>query len=227
MEIENTLNNSQELFLVLFSILYGAMLQSLTGFHAFSWALLRRGYVKRCGSARLDEEKLRECKKIFDECKPEEAFSARAFKKWLINMWKKRLFVSLTVLIFCPFLYFFTILILLNGKPHLLGESISICDFFHVLAIFWSALGVFGFYRIYHAIVAWKWRTLFCDVAKELEEKRKLSFDIRANLYAVPFYLLPQIVYLLIFHYLVNYVWIWYVFILIFLIGYVIYFVND
>lgn len=43
----------------------------------------------------------------------------------------------------------------------------SLFQLFVIGAIFWATLGVFGFYRIYHAIAVKYWKTLFCDIAKK------------------------------------------------------------
>jgi len=70
----------------------------------------------------------------------------------------------------------------------LTGEFLTV-QFFLLGIIFWAALGVFGFYRIYHAIAVTYWRTLFGDIDFD---KRRDSFDAQVHLaWGIFFYLLP------------------------------------
>jgi len=150
------------------------------------------------------ECKFKECKRMYLK----ELFEKRkktgleSFGEWLVTMWKKRLALSLVFLNVLPLLYFYLILCRLGGLPS---------DLLHTFMVFWLALGVFAFYRVYHALVAWRWRTLFCDVAERLEEERELSFDCKAHLFAAGFYILPGLIYLVLSSYLPVFLWIWWI----------------
>lgn len=179
------LNIAQQLFLVLFSILYGVMLQSMSGLHPFPLGRIRKGYMNRKGKVDSSSD------------------------KWLIRMWRKRVLLSIILLNVFPIGYLWAILGLL-GNPaltELLSRFVLPCEnlnlslhqLFLIGMIFWSALGVFGFYRMYHVMAIRYWETLFLDV--ELED-RPLSFDAWAHfLYGVLPYLLPPFHYLLLFNF--------------------------
>jgi len=177
-------NNAQELFLVLFSILYGVMLQSLTGLQPFPLGKTLRGYVLRPDASSI--EKITAYRKLKDKCKRKE-------KNELVSMWRWRVFWSIIILNVLPIIYLSGILYLLRDvKIH---PELPYPEAFLVGIIFWCALGVFGFYRMYHSLAAWRWEALFCDV--ELEERRPLSFDVKAHLlWGVCFHLLPGLSFL-------------------------------
>jgi len=63
---EQLFNNAQQLFLVLFSILYGVMLQSITGLQPFPLGKTLRGYVLRPGATLI--EKITAYRKLKDKC---------------------------------------------------------------------------------------------------------------------------------------------------------------
>jgi len=188
-EVISQLNIAQELFLVLFSILYGIMLQSIGGLQPFPLAKTLRGYIQQNGETKI----------YFGSC------GGIKTDKWLKCMWRKRIAWSIFILNILPIAYLWSILGLgLLDKitfchgfvPFWENLFLSIFQLFEIGVIFWSALGVFGFYRIYHAIAAKWWTTLFCDV--ELDKKRPLSFDAKAHLlWGLLFYLLPPIHFLL------------------------------
>jgi len=172
---------AQELFLVLFSILYGVMLQSLTGLQPFPLARTFRGYIESNGKPKTQ----------FEHC-------GKKSNSWLIWMWRKRVGLSFLLLTIFPAIYFWAMFELL-GNPLL--------DSLHTLVLvglaFWSALGVFGFYRFYRAIAVKYLERLFCDVAQNLE-KREVSFDSKAHFIWGMFYLLPLVIMLLVQNWFLN-----------------------
>jgi hypothetical protein len=195
----------KEIFLVLFSILYGVMLQSLAKTQSFPLGRVLRGFVGR--NKHNDDVLLRkefwECQRLFMEEKQialgefnEDQITE--YKNWLLDMWRWRAFSSFILLNVLPFLYFLGIFFLLGGHY---WESITFKGdiwqlFLQALSsgiIFWAALGVFGFYRFHHALIARTWKRLYCDVAKEIEE-RGTSFDYRVNIFCGCLYCLPPLV---------------------------------
>lgn len=181
-------NNAQTLFLALFSILYGVMLQSTMGLGAFPLVKASRGYVKRDGKVRVY---FRSCNKNGEQLK---------------SMWKTRIRYSVLFLNVCPIAYLWFILSLLQKvKLSSLARFItqytsvfpkfvnSISQLITIGSIFWAALAVFGFYRIYLAIAVKCWKTLFCDMTKELD--KRVSYDAKEHLlWAIRYYLLPGII---------------------------------
>jgi len=166
------LNIAQELFLVLFSILYGVMLQSLSGLQPFPLAKTLRGYR---GYKRRD----------------------KPFETEHRGMWRRRVAWSFFLLNFFPIVYFWGILNLLTEIP-ISSRFQLLPDFVYIILVFLSALSVFGFYRIYHALFTWKLRSLFCDLDfEELEEDRLISFDAWAHFIWGCVYLLPPILILI------------------------------
>ena len=132
------------------------------GLYAFPLGRTFRGYVERDGTSNTG----------------------------LSGMWRKRVILSFVLLNIFPLLYFFFFLRGLSEVSISFYFS-SLSDFFYVVFIFWSALGVFGFNRIYIAIATWKWKSLFCDV--DLED-RPISFDAWAHfIWGTFFYLLPPL----------------------------------
>jgi len=187
---------AQELFLVLFSILYGVMLQSLFGLQPFPLGRTLQGFVSRHNSRVMRKSEFHECLKVFREKNRihyENLYSEQnneRFNRWLRCMWRKRVCRSFFILNFCPMVYFFYILSLLDAIPISLNWS----SFLGLFFIFWSALSVFGFYRFYIALTVLRWDSLFCDVVKKLEE-RGTSFDARAHILWGLFYLLPPTIF--------------------------------
>lgn len=188
---EPLLNIAQEIFLVLFSILYGVMLQSLIGLQAFPLGRLRRGLVNREGRLELFKENFEEYQKTYGK-----KVTEKTFDKWLVGIWQKRFALSLVLLNILPLVYFWGILNLLN-KITISSQFLFYPDFFpYVILVFGSALGVFGFYRFYHAFITCNWKSLFCDITKQLEE-RGTSFDASVNVIGGCFYFLPAILLLI------------------------------
>lgn len=173
------LSLAQELFLVLFSILYGVMLQSLIGLQPFPLVRTCKGYVKSDGKLKTH----------FKYC-------GEKSNKWLVSMWRKRVGVSIILLNFSPIVYLWAILELLGNRL-----LISLHNLLLIGIVFWSALGVFGFYRIYHAIAVWKWESLFCDVKLK---GRLVSFDAWAHSIWGMLYLLPPLLILILLSCLPN-----------------------
>lgn len=108
--------------MVLFSILYGVMLQSLAGLQAFPLGRVRCGFVGRNKDDEpiLERNKFCECKQVFREenhiplCEFDEK-QITNYKKWLLGMWRKRTIWSFILLNFLPFLYFWFIFFLLGN----------------------------------------------------------------------------------------------------------------
>lgn len=177
------LNIAQQLFLVLFSILYGVILQSTREWQPFPLSKTLRGYLNRHGETEI----------YFKDC------GGIKSDKWLTCMWRKRAFWSIFILNFLPMMYFWLVLSLLDRimfchgfVPFWKDITLSMFQLFEIGVIFWCALGVFGFYRFYHMLVVIRWRDLFCDVVEEISKERKSSFDWQANfLWAICFYLCP------------------------------------
>jgi len=130
-------NPSQELFMVVFSILYGTMLQMLPS-GLFPMGLFCRGHVYSFGEVDNDHERL-----------------------W---RWRIRTIVSIFFVNILPALYFFTVLRILDcANPPV--KSLEQC--FYLLCIFWASLGPFGFYRLYHGIWIYFRNGLFFDMTRE------------------------------------------------------------
>ncbi len=191
---EPFLNIAQEIFLVLFSILYGVMLQSLIGLQAFPLGRLRRGLVNRQGRLELFGENLEEYRKTYEK-KMIRKKKGKTFDKWLVSIWRKRFALSLGLLNFLPLVYAWGILNLLN-KISISSQFLFYPDFFNFILVFGSALGVFGFYRLYHAFITCNWKSLFSDITKQLEE-RGTSFDALVNVICGFVYYLPAIILLI------------------------------
>ena len=179
---------AQEIFLVLFSILYGVMLQSLAKPQSFPLGRIIRGFVGRNtdGEPIWTRKEFWECERVFRE---ENHISFGEFdeqqittyKKGLLDMWRKRLIWSVFLLNVLPIIYFgFTFFLLGTRYWFSITFNGNIEELWLIGIIFLSALGVFGFYRLHHALIAGKWKSLFCDVAKKIEA-RGTSFDYRAN----------------------------------------------
>lgn len=130
-------NPSQELFMVVFSILYGTMLQMLPS-GLFPMGSFCRGHVNRFGVVDNDHEKVRRL--------------------------RIRTIVSIFFVNVLPALYFFMVLWTLDcANP----PEKSLGQFFYLLCIFWASLGSFGFYRLYHAIWVYFRNGLFFDMTCE------------------------------------------------------------
>ncbi len=175
------LSLAQELFLVLFSILYGVMLQSLAGLQPFPLARIFRGYIESNGKPKTH----------FEHC-------GIKSNSWLICMWRKRVGVSFLLLTIFPAIYFWVMFELL-GNPLFDSQSTLVI----VGLAFWSALGVFGFYRFYHAITVKYSERLFCDVVQNLK-RRGVSFDAKAHCFWGIFYILPLAIILLVQKWFLN-----------------------
>jgi hypothetical protein len=217
-----SLTITQVIFTVLFSILYGVMLQSLSRLQPFPFERVRIGFVDRNEDNDLwvDGFKgifLRWDKKGFSEClwefeseivreknhKHRQEKKDRGLSGWLLCMWRARIVCSIILLNVLPALYFLFVLIAL-GKMVTIQEMV-----YYFGIIFWAALGVFGFYRGYHALICWSWRNLFCDVAKGLQQDSDSNYltssDGWANFVWALIYLVPPIVLLISF--VANLIW--------------------
>jgi hypothetical protein len=189
-------NLAQELFLVLFSILYGVMLGSVSRLQAFPLERSIKGFVDRWGNraiycVRGRWGKIRCNRNEFTECYQEflkEAEPKKTFQSWLVCMWRKRIAWSIILLNALPALYLWFVLSAL-GEIKTIQETL---DPFNFAVIFWAALAVFGFYRFYLFLISWKWKSLFCDVAKKFEADGT-SFDAVAHFVWGCVYLLPPI----------------------------------
>jgi hypothetical protein len=151
---------AQEVFFVLFSIMYGVMLQSLSGLSPFPLGRTLKGHVHRWGRVERRKD------------------------------WNGRVIFSIFLLNVLPFAYLCIVLFLLNGKWicwNMLTPAVTL-----VGLIFWASLGVFGFYRFYHAAaVSKKLRDRFFSDIMEALEKRGVSFDATAHLIWGCIYVLP------------------------------------
>jgi len=157
------------------------MLQSLAGLQPFPLARTFKGYVKRDGKL-----------KVY----PTYCGKSNKDLKW---MWRKRVAFSIIFLNIVPVVYLWIILGLLGNvtlSRFVLPSQnliLSLQQLFLIGTIFWSALGVFGFYRLYHALFVWKWKSLFCDIVKRIERNRPASFDAWAHFIWGMFYFLPPL----------------------------------
>jgi len=206
------LNIAQEVFLVLFSILYGVMLQSISERQAFPLGRTLRGYTKRDGMIETEFEKTGQC--------------GQKSNAWLKGMWRKRIGLSIIFLNIFPIVYLWFVLGSL-GKVEIHAE-LSSSDFIQIAIIFWSALGVFGFYRVYHAIAVKYWQSLFCDIIEERFENRGVSFDARAHsLWGILFYLSPGLSYLILLNFFPAYLWMWSFFLIAIIMVIIAYCITD
>lgn len=201
---ELPLNIAQELFLVLFAILYGVMLQSLQGTQSFPLGRVVRGFVGRNkhNDDVLQRKEFWECQRVFRKEKQIalgefDEDQIAEYKKWLVCMWRWRAFSSIILLNVLPFMYFLFIFFLL-GDGYWLSITFNgnilelVIQALSIGIIFWAALGVFGFYRFHHALIARNWKRLYCDVAKKIED-RGTSFDAWAHFIWACIYLLIPI----------------------------------
>jgi len=156
--LTDELNIGQEIFLVVFSILYGVLLQSLPK-GLFPLASSLRGKTLRSGIV-----------KTRYQC-----------------IWLKRSLLSIFIFNFLPAVYLFMILWVLRNVPF---PPCLLQQFIYIVFVFWSSLGVFGFYRIFYVIVVKFWRCLFIDIIKNFDE-RELSYDSWSHLFWAVCYLLP------------------------------------
>lgn len=160
------MNEVQEIFLVLFSILFGTMLQSLGGLMPFPWGKIfsRKKYVRQLKG------------KIV----------VKTIKK--IVFW--RLTLSIIILNILPLAFFIVVLYSLRG---FCGSFYSSSNILALIYVGWSALAVFGFYRIYHFIIVHpRIRWIFWDRLKAVQ-KREISENWKAHLWSALLYLLPPI----------------------------------
>ncbi len=161
--------DAQEIFLVLFSILFGVMLQSLP---VGLWPLDRlRGY------------------KYPEWIDPytgvlEGGGWARDGRGHVVG-YKWRILTSFVMFNILPIVYFYKMLNLLNNP------SIRYNNLVDVVFLFWAALGVFGFYRLYYVLILITGARFKEDLRREIIMKRELSFDIWAHIFWVLFYSVP------------------------------------
>lgn len=161
--LTNRLNIGQEIFLVVFSILYGVMLQSLPK-GLFQLASSLRGKTLRSGIVKTRYQ----------------------------NIWLKRSVLSIFIFNFMPAVYLFMMLLVLQIVPF---PPCLFQQFIYIIFVFWFALGVFGFYRIFHIIVVIFWRGYFIDmIYAGVFDERELSYDPWSHLFWVHFYLSPGLI---------------------------------
>lgn len=161
LSLHDKLNLGQEIFLVVFSILYGVLLQSLP-----------KGLFQLASSLRGKK------------------FRSGIVTTYYLKIWRKRAFLSIFIFNFMPAVYLFKMLLVLQIVP--LPPRLP-QQFIYIIFVFWFALGVFGFYRIFHIIVIIYWRTLFKDMIEVFDE-RNLSYNPWSNLFWVHFYLSPGLI---------------------------------
>ena len=165
------LNNVQEIFLVLYSILFGSMLSSLGGLMPFPWNRIvsnkKYPYKFIPNKGKLDFEYKTE---------KEIGFS--------------RLSLSIFILNICPLLLFFWVLYTLRIYPSPFWEELP-----SLIYVALSSFSVFGFYRLYHVLMIWnptKW--IFYDRQEAIKNREIYTEDIIGHLCGTIFYLLPPLV---------------------------------
>jgi len=139
LEFKLEFNIYQELFLVVFSILYGVILQSLSEFQPFPWGKI------------FSKKKLFRCNKEFKICK----------------IALCRMFLSILILNVGPFSTFAHILFLL-GKFKIYRWCLM-QYWLELLITIWCSFIGFSFYRLYHSLaVTSPFRIAFIDREEEL-----------------------------------------------------------
>ena len=181
----------QELFMVLFSILYGVQLQSLSGLMPFPLGRIICGYQEREGHINKYEQcaqrRMRQTYKARN-------IQDKNFEKWSQHVWVWRFLISAFVLNILPILYFIFILNILKEVDY------TINPFWNIWGTFWLSLNVFAIYRFYHVLIIWnRTRHFFCDLDLD---KRRISYNVGSNLIMSSFYhVLPAIGYI---YYVLN-----------------------
>lgn len=176
----------QELFTLLFSIMFGVMLQSLSGLMPFPLGRIFGGYV--------EQEGVNNQKEINAQNRMRNEYNKRietpSEEIWMIHVWKCRFFLSFILLNFIPILYYATIISIFN----LIKFNTN--SFIDYAGIFFLSLNIFTFYRAYIILTIWrKTKYIFCDL--DLEERR-ISHNISSHLKSIfIFYILPSALYLL------------------------------
>ena len=135
------LNIFQEIFLVVFSILYGVILQSLREFQPFPWGNIfsKKELCKSNRKVQYSEQRIAIC----------------------------RIFLSLLILNFCPFYFFVRILFLLS-KFTIYAWCLEQYWLEFAITIWCSFIG-YSFYRFYHILaVVSPFRKAFMDREKAL-----------------------------------------------------------
>ncbi|MFW6130706.1 MAG: hypothetical protein ACOC56_05915 [Atribacterota bacterium] len=121
---------------MLFSILYGTMLQSLPG---GLWPLGRwfNGYIDHNGEIGYTPG--------WEDLKQNE----------IIKKWRLRVLASFIILNFFPLIYFWMIFFILKFA------KINVYHPVNMIFLFWASLGSFGFYRIYYILVCKYFKKIF------------------------------------------------------------------
>lgn len=109
-------------------------------------------------------------------------------KSYDISIWRWRTFWSFFILNFLPAIYCWVMLNVLNN------DSICYNNLLDFLLIFWSSLGVFGFYRIYYVLIILN-PTLFKDIRREIIFTRGMSLNLKSHIIFVIIYLVPGFLY--------------------------------
>lgn len=138
------LNIFQQLFLVLFAILYGLMLSKLEIFKPFPFSTLRKLTYKEIGehTVTTNVHEMKQC-------------------KW------RRLILSLFLLVLFPFFYFLFVLDALETY-----DVSFVNTFVHSWEVYWIlgfasllfSFGVFGFWHLYRSVSITARRWAFCDL---------------------------------------------------------------
>ena len=166
------LNTVQELFLLSFSILFGTMVQSLTGLMPFPLGRVFGGYKGRKGKInKVENCAQKRMKQTYTELKIKNC----TFEDWKNYIWLMRLLSSFTILNLLPILYFSIVVLILRKVNFMLNPLVNI------FGTFWLSLNIFTFHRIYICLTIWK-RTshFFCDLDLD---NRRISHNIRSHMF--------------------------------------------
>lgn len=185
------------------------MLQSLSRLQPFPLERSRKGFmdrwkkIRKCDFGDCESEYMRE-----KHCDYTQFYvnHQKDYQEWLVCMWQKRIAWSIFLLNVLPVVYFWFVF---NALSDRIFEEALYLPYFAL--VFWAALGVFGFYRLYHTLICFKWKSLFCDVAAKIQNEGT-SFDGLANFVWALFYLVPPIFLL---SHIVQDILIWIVFFLV------------
>jgi len=158
----NSLNVIQEIFLVTYAILWGAMLQSLGNLQPFPWnKILSKEKCTYLSNNKQKESRLRHtslCRLIF----------------------------SIILLNILPF---GSLLLVLNSLSAYNDVIISLKNFPIFFYLLFSSLSVFGYYRFYRVLTKCEWaRWLFCDELDIIASEGPEEGDYKGHLIGVVFY---------------------------------------
>ena len=105
----------------------------------------------------------------------------------MLKNWRYTLWLSIGIVNFLPAIYFFGVLSILENV--IIPNSV-LAQLLYFLFIVWSSLGAFGFYRLYHAVIAQCKNGIFQFMEEELC-KRDFSYDILSHLFWFFIYIMP------------------------------------